>query len=73
MTPEEIHQRLQNDPDFVYAKRYGYSLKRLMERYTDGCPDQVIAQVLLISEEEVEQVYGDAVTRLRNTMNILDS
>lgn len=70
MTTDEVMGRLEIDPDFVYLKRFNYSLRKLMLRYPDGCPTKVIAQALLVTEEDVEQLYSSAVEKMRNLMGV---
>lgn len=60
--------KLYTDPNYIALKRFGYSLEQLLQRYPDGCPDRVIAQALLIPEEEVEEVYQSIVQKLRDVM-----
>jgi len=70
MNNDEIRSRIDGDPDFVNLKRFDYSLAKLLERYPEGCPDRVIAHALLVSEEEVEELYDIAVERLRELMGV---
>ena len=65
MTTEEVQRRIREDRDFVYLKRYDYSLKKLMERYPEGVPDRIIANALMVSEEDVVAIYDDVVAQLR--------
>ena len=65
MTTEEAMQLINSDPDFVYLKRYDYSLAAVMDRYPDGCPDHTIAKALMITPEDVERIYLDIVARLK--------
>lgn len=66
----EQKKRVAEEPDYVALKRFDYSLAKLLERYPDGCPDKVIAQALLVSEEEVEELYQTAIARLRIIMGV---
>jgi hypothetical protein len=70
MSPEEIKKKIAEDPDFIAIKRFGNSMKQLLERYPDGCPDKVIAQALLIEETEVEDLYQKTVRALRISMKV---
>lgn len=65
MTTEEALQLINTDPDFVYIKRLGYSLARVMERFPDGAPDRTIATALMMTPEDVERIYQDIIKRLR--------
>lgn len=70
MTEEETRKKVQEDLDFVNAKRYEYSLAVLEERYPDGAPDNIIASALMIEEEEVEVEYDKVVDKLRDLMGV---
>lgn len=70
MTLEEIQELLHKDPDFIYSKRFDFSIDKLLERYPDGAPLKVIAQVLLITEEEVEKLTQTAIVSIRKKMKV---
>ncbi len=66
MTTEEALERIQNDPDFVALKRFDYSLTKLLQRYPEGVPNnKLIAQALMITEDDVDKLYNDVVELLR--------
>lgn len=70
MTDEEAQRKLETDEDFVCLKRFDYSLRKVVERYPDGCPDRVIASALMLSEEELAEVYETIVSKLRGLMGV---
>jgi hypothetical protein len=70
MTTEEVQMKIQEDPNFVYLKRFEHSIDRLEVRYPDGCPDHVIAQALLITEDDVVSQYNAIVLKLRRLMGV---
>lgn len=70
MTLEEIQELLHKDKDFIYSKRFDFSIEKLLERYPDGAPPKVIAQVLLITEEEVEKLTQAAIVSIRKKMKV---
>jgi len=70
MTEEEARRKVNEDPDFVHTKRYEYSLALLEERYPDGAPDNIIANALMIEEEEVEVEYDRVVEKMRDLMGV---
>jgi hypothetical protein len=70
MSVYEQKKRVSEDPDYVALKRFEFSLLKLIDRYPEGCPDKVIAQALLVSEEEVEELYQKAIARLRLIMGV---
>jgi len=65
MDTNEIKERLQSDPDFINIKRFDYSMKKLLERYPDGAPPNVIAQGLMMTEEELEVMYQNILGKMR--------
>jgi hypothetical protein len=68
---EIIRKRIDSEPDYIPIKRFDYSLTKLLEKYPDGnVPDRLIAQALLISEEEIEETYQKIVIKLRHALNI---
>lgn len=70
MTTEEAKAKLETDSDFIALKRFDYSLENLVERYPEGCNDRIIAQALLITEDDVEDMYLHIVEKLRNVLEV---
>jgi len=70
MTLDQAKKKIETEPDFIYSNRFGHSLKKCLERYPDGAPTKVIAQVLLMTEEEVELVHQDIIKKLRVLMKV---
>jgi hypothetical protein len=70
VTTSQAKQLIESDPDFIYSKRFNYSLAELQKRYPDGCPDRIIAAVLMITEDDVEAIYQKIVVKLRNAMGV---
>ena len=70
MTEDDARERVHTEPDFVNSKRHEYSLKKLEERYPDGAPDNVIANALMIKEEEVEPEFDKVVVKMRKEMGV---
>jgi hypothetical protein len=66
----EAKQRVSSDPDFVYLKRFDFSLARLLERHPEGVPDRVIAAALMVTEEDVDDLYAEIVAKLRAAMKV---
>lgn len=70
MNEDQARARVHSDPEFVFAKRYEYSISKLEERYPDGCPDNVIANALMIPEAQVEVAYEEVVVKMRKLMGV---
>jgi len=69
-TPEEMQVKIQDDPDFISLRRYGYSVNKLLEKYPNGVPDHIIADGLLMTEIELEERYKAIVTCLRARIGV---
>lgn len=70
MTYEEAKKKLETDPDFIYSKRFDYSLEKCIEKYPEGAPNKIIAQCLMLTEEEVDETYRNVVEKLRKIMKV---
>ena len=70
MTGSEARKRIRHDPNFVYLKRFDFSMEKLLDRYPEGVPNKLIAQALLITEEDVETIYNNIIEKLRKNMNV---
>ena len=72
MNTEEATQMIHGEesPDFVALKRFDFSLARVCERYPDGAPDHVVAQALMVTEDEVEGLYQEIAVKMRHLMGV---
>jgi hypothetical protein len=70
MTSNEAKQLIETEPDFVYMKRFDYSLNKLMDRYPDGAPTKIIAQAMMMTEDEVEELYEAVIVKMRAALKV---
>ncbi len=70
MHTAEARARIISEEDFVYSKRFGFSLLKVEERYPDGAPHRLIAAMLMITEEDVQEHYNRIVDVLRAKMGV---
>jgi len=70
MTNNEARRLIDTDPDFVFMKRFDYSLDKLMERYPDGAPAKIIAQAMMMTEDEVEELYEAVIVKMRQALRV---
>jgi hypothetical protein len=70
MTTAEAKDRLEKDPDFVNLKRFDYSVSQLLEKYPQGCPERVIAQALLITDDDVKTLDRVITRKLKRIMGV---
>ena len=72
MNSHEQKKLVAEDPNYVALKRFEFSLEKVLDRYPEGCPDRLIAQALMIPEHEVEELYQNAVVKLRMIMGVTE-
>ena len=70
MRSSKMKVLIETDQDFIASKRFGFSLKKLLERYPEGAPDKVIAQALLLSEAELVELEKTILNKLRAGLQI---
>lgn len=72
MTTEQAKKRIEEDEDFVYLKRFDYSLAAVMEQYPEGAPTRLIAQGLMLTEDDVVEMEELATIHLRTLMGVTE-
>jgi hypothetical protein len=70
MKGNEARELISTDPDYIYLKRFEFSLAKLVEKHPAGVPDRVIAAALLITEDDVQDIYESIILKLREIMKI---
>jgi len=65
---DDILKRIQAEDDYIRCKKFSNSLTKFLFKFSEGSEDAAIARVLMISEEEVQQIYSDAVAKIRAEM-----
>lgn len=68
---EEALRRVAEDEDFVNLSRYGYSLKKLKERYPDECPVEIVSKAMMADPAEIDALFEEAIAILRRTVDSL--
>lgn len=66
----KVKKKIESDPDFIYCPRLSNSLKIFMEKYPDGVDNAKISKLLLMDEQEVEQIFNQALEKIRKNMGI---
>ena len=69
---ENLMRRLRTDDDFVVARRFDNSLRKVRKRYPDGVPDRTAAQMLMVTEDELETAYQGILAKMRGQMGVGD-
>lgn len=68
MDKEEIQRRIKEEEDYIRCPKFSNSLTKFVSRNSEGVEDSIIARMLLIPEEEVLQIYAEAIEILRTEM-----
>lgn len=61
---------LEDDDDWIAIKRVDYSLAKLLKKYPDGVPENIVASALMLSPDEVEKLHQETVEELRELMGV---
>ena len=69
MEKTEILKKILEDEDYIRCPKFSNSLNRFAERNSDGVENATIARLLMMSEQEVERIYNEAVEMLREEMD----
>ena len=67
MSKELTIKRILEEPDFIKCIKFNNSLNKYLAA-NENVDDSVIARLLMLSEEEVEEIYQEAVDILRKNM-----
>lgn len=70
MDSAQAKHLIETDPDFVLSKKYNYDINELLKRYPDGVPKHVCASVLMVTEDEIDEMYLKIVNKLRAYMGV---
>lgn len=65
----EIKQKkilIANDEDYVDCIKFKNSLKKVIEKHPDGTEDAFAAKIMLLTEEELNQIYQKTIEKLRH-------
>lgn len=68
MDKEDILKRVREEEDYVRCPKCSNSLAKFLAKNTEGVDDSVIARLLMISEEKVQEIYEEAVEKLKKEM-----
>jgi hypothetical protein len=66
----EIQNKIATEEDYIRCPKLDNSLNKFVAnpKNSDGVKNETIARLLMISEEEVERVFQEAVQMLRDDM-----
>lgn len=68
MDREDIAKRVTEEEDYIRCPKFSNSLTKFLAKNSEGVENSVIARLLMIPEEKIEEIYDEAVQRLRKEM-----
>ncbi len=63
-----LKKKILDEDDFIRAPKYSNSLNKFLAKNDRKLDNSAIGRLLLISEEEVEEIYEQSVIELRKGM-----
>ena len=66
---EELKKRIQNDPNFVNDPRFNNSLEQVLAKYPEGVSAFQKSKMLMLTKEEMEEIYQNIIEKLRQEVN----
>jgi len=70
MKGDEARERIASEPDFIFLKRFDYSLASLVQKHPGGVSNRVVAAALMVTEDDVDDIYENIILKLRDIMKI---
>jgi hypothetical protein len=70
MKGDEARERIATEPDFIFLKRFDYSLASLVQKHPGGVSNRVVAAALMVTEDDVDDIYENIILKLRDIMKI---
>lgn len=67
-TETNSKDQILNNPDYIQSPRYKNSIKSILEAYPEGLDNKTIARILMMSEEELEKTYQEAIKELQKSL-----
>lgn len=68
MDKKDILKRIREEEDYVRCPKCSNSLAKFLAKNSEGVEDSVVARLLMIPEEKVQEIYEQAVLELRKEM-----
>jgi hypothetical protein len=70
MQEKNLKEKIETDDDFINSPSHRNSLKVFMSKNPEGVDNDRIAKVLMITEEEVEEAYEEALAKLKANLAV---
>lgn len=67
---KDLKIKIIQDDDTINYPRTKNSLKKFLSKYPDGVSDDKIAKVLMLTEEEVQEIYNGIINKFRKALKV---
>jgi len=67
-----IQEKINNEADFIYCKKYKNSLAEMLKKHPDGIPDNIISKILRLKPNQLSIIFSKILTKLREGLKIQD-
>jgi len=64
----EIQHKIATEEDYIRCPKMDNSLNKFTAKNSEGVENSAIARLLMLTEEEVEKIYKEAVQMLKEDM-----
>jgi len=64
----EIKKKVMEEEDFVHAPKHQNSLRKFITKMENPLENGAIGRLLMLSPEEVEEIYQESVEKLKKEM-----
>lgn len=64
----QILEKLENDTDFIWSKKYNHNLNEFLEAHSDGVTDKTISKLLKMTPDELDVQFQQILSKLKNEM-----
>jgi len=64
----ELIKRILQEEDYIRCPKFNNSLNKFLSRNLNEVENSTIARLLMMSEDEVEKIYEEAIVKLRELM-----
>lgn len=68
MDKSDIQKRVKEEEDYIRCPKCNNSLTKFLAKNSDGVEDSTIARLLMIPEEKVQEIYDEAVEKIKEEM-----
>jgi uncharacterized protein with PIN domain len=68
MDKADIQKRVREEEDYIRCPKCNNSLTKFLAKNSDGVEDGAIARLLMIPEEKVQEIYDEAVEKIKKEM-----